>query len=488
MRGKTSRKVFISHTSELRDFPSKPGPSLYEQAENAVTRLGYAVFAQDYFPASALPAAEECESRIADCDYVVFIIGFKWGSPVKNWEGEPISYTEFEFDVAQQRQKPCFVFLLGEKVALPYDARDADTEKLQQRFRARLKNSNHVVEQIDGLQQLSTLVYQAIREWEDRQALDEDRPPVEDIAMILDQGDLIPFLGEGAALPPDYEPPPTHPRLDRHALSERFKEHAPSSDELGMFLADYSGYPTGNPIDLPGVASYYAARSGRPTLISDRLREAHLLANGPRPIHRCLAGLERPLLIVCLGFDDLMETALAEAGRPFRSVIHPMDEPQATRLVVMSGMDGEPAWVRPQDLQIDLTEETVIFKPRGSFVRHPKGWDQFVATEDSNIDVLAFAATTIPAELSDPLLTGQFLFLGVGLESWTIRSLVSRFKGTRRRSAAGKRLNEEHAWAVRRNPSELERRLWKALDTEVFDIDLDHFASKLESAYEVDKD
>ena len=54
-------------------------------------------------------------------------------------------------------------------------------------------------------------------------------------------------------------------------------------------------------------------------------------------------------------------------------------------------------------------------------------------------------------------------------------------KGRSQRRSAIPPVNQKPAWAVRRNPSALESRLWSALNTDVYDMDLDRFAAGLES-------
>ena len=156
--------MFLSHTSELRDFP--PGNSYVAAAERAVSAAGHVIVEMADFPAADQPPAQLCINRVLGCDVYVGLLGTRYGSPVR--DRPEVSYTELEFEAATEARLVRLVFLLDTGAAdtnIPISALiDREFGARQDAFRRRVEDSGLVTGSFSNPDMLGRLVERSLRE------------------------------------------------------------------------------------------------------------------------------------------------------------------------------------------------------------------------------------------------------------------------------------------------------------------------------------
>ena len=189
-------------------------------------------------------------------------------------------------------------------------------------------------------------------------------PPYGAISDLLRKGQVVPFLGAGASLTAsaaialdDWNEAGTAP---------------PSGKQLARRLASLANYPSDElRAELAKVASYYQASVDRLSLV-DALREVFDRDFVPGAIHRFLAEVPTPLLIVTTNYDDLLERAFADARRPYHLVVHPTDRDDLAAAVLWWRPGAQkPQVSAPMELMVPLTDTSIIYKMHGGVDRCP---------------------------------------------------------------------------------------------------------------------
>jgi hypothetical protein len=147
-------RVFISAVSrELASIRLLVKKGLEDNDYHAVEEAN---FSPDY-----RGMVETLRKRISSCDAVVHIAGHCYGSePGQRPPGAPRrSYTQLEYDIAEELGKPVYVFLTGDE--FPTDTHDpepAELRELQQAHRQRLTSTGRVYTCTASLQELDQKV------------------------------------------------------------------------------------------------------------------------------------------------------------------------------------------------------------------------------------------------------------------------------------------------------------------------------------------
>ncbi len=289
-------------------------------------------------------------------------------------------------------------------------------------------------------------------------------PPFELIRDGLQKGKVIPFIGSGAS-------------LVGRPMGEEWKSpqcgFLPKASELADYLDRRSGFPSLEPVELTRVAQYFDGVAGRGGL-DDELHSVFGQRYAPSPLHYYLTTFER-LLIITTNYDELIETAFKERGRPFHVVVYKTGSP--TFLFWKHGCK-EPQEVVANEFDLVLDEAAVIFKMHGAVDPHDSQRDSYVITEDDYVEFLARMAdkTAIPAVFTEPIRKRHFLFLGYGLRDWNLRVILHKiWKDYTRRYAS---------WAIQHQAQPLERVFWSRRDLTIYEMTIDDFLSKLQQPAE----
>ena len=160
----TRWRVFLSHTSELRDFPK--GMSYVAAVERAVSAAGHVIVDMADFPAADQVPAQMCANWVRGCDVYVGVLGTRYGSPVR--DKPDVSYTELEFDAATEAGLPRLVFLLdtgADDVGIPVSMLiDREFGARQDAFRRRVRDSGLVTGSFASPAGLGQLVERSLRD------------------------------------------------------------------------------------------------------------------------------------------------------------------------------------------------------------------------------------------------------------------------------------------------------------------------------------
>src|ERR1700677_3252648 len=122
----------------------------------------------EYFTARKDKPAGYCRAQVGLADVYAGIIGFRYGSPVRDEPG--CSYTELEFAEAGELGLPRLVFVLDENAVLPLPGvflSDPVYGERQRAFRERVQDAGITVQRVDFPDRLEMLLFQALTDLRD---------------------------------------------------------------------------------------------------------------------------------------------------------------------------------------------------------------------------------------------------------------------------------------------------------------------------------
>jgi len=310
-----------------------------------------------------------------------------------------------------------------------------------------------------------------------------DKLPYDIICDHLKKGEVVPFLGAGASL---------SGRPINAVWDDKIANFLPTGSELAKRLADICAFPSDEPHDrgnLAKVASYYVVepsdRRGLRARLCDLFDRDYQIGE----VHRFLADLPVPLLIVTTNYDDLLEKVFKDKRKPYHLIVHPTDQKALGNSVLWwkPGQIEPEVQHTPNNLPLKLTDTTIIYKMHGGVDRLLKKWNSFVITEEDYVEFLARMTkdSPIPKNFLLHFRERHFLFLGYGLHDWNLRVMLTNLNAAlvKPRKGAAKRelmpANGLRSWAIQHPSTELEKTLWRKRNVSIYDIEIDMFASKM---------
>jgi WD40 repeat protein len=155
-------RIFLSHTAELAEAPMPR--SFVAGARSAVERAGHTVVDMASWSAADIPSSELCAARVGRCDVYVGILGFRYGSVVRDLPSK--SYVELEFDAATACRIPRLVFVLAEAldVAVPHSFHVDPNADRQEAFKATVTANGLVYARVTSPTDLEIKLFQSLLE------------------------------------------------------------------------------------------------------------------------------------------------------------------------------------------------------------------------------------------------------------------------------------------------------------------------------------
>ena len=276
----------------------------------------------------------------------------------------------------------------------------------------------------------------------------------DEVVRALAVGRLVPVLGPGACVVGAQEL--------AGLLAERFELAA-------------------NGRALAYVSQVVAARNGVGPL-NDELYLALDRDFDAAPVHAWLAALPPFLrdaglpqqLVVSTGLDTGVERAFEDAGEELDVVAYVSSGRDRGKFVHLPP-DGSPIVVTEPNTYAGFAfdRRPVLLKIHGHVDRGgTRQWESFAVCEDDHIDYLVGGdSAALPVQLGARLRRSHLLFLGYGVDDWSLRVFLRRVWGADRLSY--------RSWAVQAAVDPVARDLWRERGVDVYEFSLDVYADEL---------
>jgi hypothetical protein len=190
--------VFLSHTSELRQYPERGG-SFIDHAERAVSAAGHVIVDMEDFEAIDRAPEEFDDAKLRSCQVYVGIYGLRYGTPARNQPDK--SYTELEFDTATALGLPRLVFVLDrtKKIDIPAEVLlDREYGHRQDAFLKRVENGGVIVKYFSNPDDLARLLERSLRALADNERQHAQHHPPRAAATTPPRQvpELLPYLAD----------------------------------------------------------------------------------------------------------------------------------------------------------------------------------------------------------------------------------------------------------------------------------------------------
>jgi len=257
---------------------------------------------------------------------------------------------------------------------------------------------------------------------------------------------------------------------------------------------------------LLSVASYYQYREGEGGLW-DALRPAFATVSQTTETHKLVAEIaknhvenpgnpelrkfQRHYLAVTTNYDELIESAMSEAGVPYCVITVPKTgdrvrvrfapavaqylgySPKALEQLQLDLEESEPSVkARPDNFNFDVSKPVaIIYKIHGSIAESEKLHNSVIISDEDYIDNIGKNGTTaklVPNTIKTPLGYCDFLFLGYSFSDWNIRSLFRSLRSIRQKPT-------KNDYAVLRDLQPYESKFFEKNQIKIAVTDLDTF-------------